>query len=323
MDNGLIDIKDLKKSFTSLTGFFSGKSIKVNAVNDVSLSLFKGETLGLVGESGCGKSTVARLILCLEKPDSGSVLFRGRDIFSFKKKELKDFRKKVQIVFQDPLSSLNPRKTCGSIIGEPMHIHKTLTPREARQRVFELMQVVGLQKDHFSRYPHQFSSGQRQRIGLARALSLNPEVIVADEPVSALDVSIQAQTINLLMDLQQKLGLTYLFISHDLGVVKYVSTRVAVMYLGKIVEIAAKESLFNAPAHPYTKALLSSVPCVHPDDKRRRILLKGEILNRSALNTGCIFYNRCYWNKTDVCLEKHPPLEDIGSGHNVACWLSR
>ncbi len=321
MENNLIDIINLRKSFLSSTGFFSGKNVKVDAVKDLSLSLHKGETLGLVGESGCGKSTVARMILRLEQPDSGTILFQGSDIFALNKKGLKDFRKRVQIVFQDPFSSLNPRKTAGNIIGEPLYIHKIMPPKAIKQGVLQLMEIVGLQKDQYNRYPHQFSSGQRQRIGLARALSLKPEVIVADEPVSALDVSIQAQTINLLMDLQKQFSLTYLFISHDLSVVRYVSDRVAVMYLGKIVELAPKVSLFSTPMHPYTKALLSSVPSIDISSRKKRIILKGEVPGISDIQDGCVFYNRCYIDRKDICMKKQPPLEEKKDGRRVACWL--
>lgn len=319
--NSFLAVVNLKKSFSVSAGFFSGSAVRLKAVNDVSFCLEKGETLGLVGESGCGKSTIARLVLCLDRPDSGTVLFQGRDIFTLDKAEKKEFRKKVQIVFQDPFSSLNPRKRVGSIIGEPLLIHKLVPKHMIQNRVFELMELVGLQKDYADRYPHEFSSGQRQRIGIARALSLSPELIVADEPVSALDVSIQAQTINLLTDLQERMHLTYLFISHDLSVVRHVSTRVAVMYLGKIVEVAPREQVYTAPLHPYTEALLSAVPEPDPFQDKKRIILKGEIPSPFNPPRGCVFSSRCPIADTAVCFEKHPPLEEKRTGHWAACYL--
>ncbi len=317
----LLKVVNLKKSFHVSSGMFSGSSLQLKAVNNVSFSVEEGETYGLVGESGCGKSTIARLILCLDNPDQGEIYFRGTNIFTLQGVEKKKFRRKVQIIFQDPYSSLNPRKKVGSIIGEPLLIHKIVPKNKIRDKVFELMNMVGLQEDHYGRYPHEFSSGQRQRIGIARALSLSPELIVADEPVSALDVSIQAQTINLLMDLQKQMKLTYLFISHDLSVVKYVSTKVAVMYLGKIVETASNDELYSSPLHPYTVALFSAVPVPDPSVRKERITLKGEIPSPINPPVGCVFSSRCPVADSNICFKKQPPLEEKRDGHMVACWL--
>ncbi len=317
----LLKVENLNKSFPVSSGFFSNGSVSLKAVNDVSFSLKQGDTLGLVGESGCGKSTIARLLLSLELPDSGTVAFKGKNVFQMNKTDKKNFRKKVQIVFQDPFSSLNPRKKVGSIIGEPILIHKTIPRKKIRGRVLELMELVGLRKEYADRYPHEFSSGQRQRIGIARALSLQPDVIVADEPVSALDVSIQAQTINLFLDLQKQMSLTYLFISHDLSVVKYISSRVAVMYLGKIVEIAGRDELYGSPLHPYTRALLSAVPVPDPSKTRERILLKGDIPSPLDPPGGCVFSSRCPEAKDDICTKKHPELKEKQDGHFVSCFL--
>lgn len=316
-----LNIVNLNKSFPVSSGFLARRSVYLKAVNDVSFSLEEGETLGLVGESGCGKSTIARLILCLDRPDNGKIYFKGQNIFELKGPGKKEFRKKVQIVFQDPFSSLNPRKKVGSIVGEPLIIHKLVPRNEVKDKVLELMELVGLRKDHFNRYPHEFSSGQRQRVGIARALSLNPELIVADEPVSALDVSIQAQTINLFMDLQKRMRLTYLFISHDLSVVRYVSKKVAVMYLGKIVEIAPSDELYDGPIHPYTEALMSAVPLPDPSRRTNRIILKGEIPSPFDPPEGCIFSSRCPLVDKNICLEKHPPLQEKRDGHWAACFL--
>lgn len=317
----ILEVKNLKKSFSLSAGFFSKGSVTLKAVNDVSFFLSKGDTLGLVGESGCGKSTIARLLLSLDQPDSGTVSFKGENIFMMNKARKNDFRRKVQIVFQDPFSSLNPRKKAGSIIGEPLLIHKVLPRNKISKRVAELMEMVGLRKEYAQKYPHEFSSGQRQRIGIARALSLNPEIIIADEPVSALDVSIQAQTINLFLDLQKQMNLTYLFISHDLSVVKFISSKVAVMYLGKIVELAESNELYQNPLHPYTRALLSAVPVPDPLIKRERILLTGDIPSPFNPPEGCVFSSRCPEVKADICTKNHPELIQKYDGHAVSCFL--
>ncbi len=317
----LLQVEHVTKTFPVRTGMLSGGRGRLTAVDDVSFDLRRGETLGLVGESGCGKSTVARLALRLEAPDAGTIRFKGQDIFSVSGKRKKAFRRCVQIVFQDPFSSLNPRRRVESIVGEPLLIHRIVPRSRIKERVGELLERVGLQPENSSRFPHEFSSGQRQRIGLARALSLEPEIIVADEPVSALDVSIQAQTINLLMDLQEQMHLTYLFISHDLSVVRYVSTTVAVMYLGKIVEIAPKDALYNEPIHPYTEALLSSAPLPDPFRSGSRILLKGDVPSPLDPVRGCIFSGRCPIVDKTICLSSAPPLEEKKPGHRAACFL--
>jgi oligopeptide transport system ATP-binding protein len=321
LNSSLLNVVNLKKSFPVSAGLFSRGSDRLKAVNGVSFSLKKGETLGLVGESGCGKSTIARLILCLDQPDSGEIYFEGSNILELDAAKKKEFRKKVQIVFQDPFSSLNPRKKVGSIVGEPLLIHKLVHKSKIRDKVLELLDLVGLQRDHINRYPHEFSSGQRQRIGIARALSLSPELIVADEPVSALDVSIQAQTLNLLMDLQRQMNLTYLFISHDLSVVRYVSTKVAVMYLGRIVETAPRDELYSRHLHPYTEALLSAVPLPDPTRRKERIVLKGDMPGSITLPKGCVFSSRCPIVDKKTCMEKQPPLEEKRKGHWAACYL--
>ena len=317
----LLDVIHLKKTYPVTAGFLTKTPVLLKAVGDVSFTLTQGSTLGLVGESGCGKTTLARLILNLEEPDSGQVIFNGRNIYSLNADELKNFRKQVQIIFQDPYSSLNPRKKAGSIIAEPMRIHHLLPEGRIAARVKELMDLVGLQQDQLNRYPHEFSSGQRQRIGIARALSLNPRVIIADEPVSALDVSIQAQILNLLQDLQKRMNLTFLFISHDLRVVRYISHRVMVMYLGKILETAPSEVLYHAPRHPYTEALLSAAPAPDPAVIKQRIILKGDPPSPLHPPAGCIFSSRCPIMRPDICLEKHPPLEEKTPHHFAACYL--
>ena len=314
----LIDVRDLKQYFNINVGMFKTKPLK--AVDGVSFSIKKGETLGLVGESGCGKTTVGRSILHLYKPTSGQIFYNGKEIST--PKEIHDFRKKATMVFQDPYSSLNPRMTVSDIIGEPLDIHKAYATRAERQaRILELMERVGLNSEHASRYAHEFSGGQRQRIGIARALALNPDFIVCDEPVSALDVSIQAQVINMFEDLQQKLGVAYLFIAHDLLVVQHISDRIAVMYLGHIVELAESNELMSKPMHPYTESLLSAVPIPDPKSARekKRIVLEGDVPSPLKMPTGCPFRTRCRY-ATEQCAAERPELTDRGDGHMVACW---
>lgn len=315
----LLDVIDLKKNFPVSKGFFSRTSDYIQAVNGINFSITQGEILGLVGESGCGKSTVARLALNLDKPDSGRILFKGENIFDLRHDALKQFRRRVQIIFQDPFSSLNPRKKVGSIIGEPLLIHTIASRQDIPEKVIRLMELVGLRREYYDRYPHEFSSGQRQRIGIARALSLTPELIVADEPVSALDVSIQAQTINLLLDLQKQFGLTYLFISHDLSIVRHVSTRVAVMYLGKIVELGPNARLYEYPLHPYTEALLSAVPVPDPGLKKPRVILNGDPPNPIGRRTGCAFADRCPIADPAICFDNEPPFVEKASAHWASC----
>jgi oligopeptide transport system ATP-binding protein len=317
----LLDARHLVKYYPILGGVFMKEIAAVKAVDDVSLSIQKGETLGLVGESGCGKSTFGRAIMRLEEPTSGEVWYDGDNILTYDAQQIRALRKKMQIIFQDPFSSLNPRKPVASIVGEPLLIHGMKSRQEREARVLELLQVVGLSKEHMRRYPHMFSGGQRQRIGVARALALNPKLVVCDEAVSALDVSIQAQVLNLLKDLQEEFRLTYLFISHDLHVVEHISDRVAVMYLGKIVEVADSRVIYGAPLHPYTQALLSASPMPDPELKRKRILLKGDVPSPINPPPGCRFHTRCPYAK-DICSEKEPPLADINPGHQAACHFA-
>src|SRR3989338_432818 len=319
----LIEIKQLVKHFPIKKGLFSREVGSVKAVNSVTLDIYKGETLGLVGESGCGKSTLGRSIIRLIEPTSGEVLFRGENFLSYSSRELRQARRHMQIIFQDPYASLNPRMTIGSIIGEPLSIHKLVSSRrEKTDRVVELLHEVGLRPDLLNRYPHEFSGGQRQRIGIARAIALKPEFIVCDEPVSALDVSIQAQVINLLSDLQKKFKLTYLFIAHDLKVVEYISNRVAVMYLGEIVELARSEDIYRDPKHPYTQALLSAIPVPDPKAKKQRIILKGDVPSSINPPSGCPFHTRCHYKIIDRCKTEHPPLRELAPGHWVSCHLA-
>jgi oligopeptide/dipeptide ABC transporter ATP-binding protein len=320
MKSSLTDIRGIKKYFTVQTGFLSGNRSVIKAVDGVSLSIFKGETLGLVGESGCGKSTLGRLILGLEEPTGGQIFYEGEDIFKFTRKDLKDYRKEVQIIFQDPYASLNPRRTAGSTIGEPLLVNKMKFGKEKDDEVDRIMDIVGLTREQKDRYPHEFSGGQRQRIGIARALVLRPKLIVADEPVSALDVSIQAQILNLLRKLQKEFSLTYLFISHDLSVVRHISDRIAVMHFGKIVELAENLELYEHPLHPYTMELLSAVPLTDPGKKRHRQIQEGETTGAMEAPSGCTFHPRCPV-RIDVCDKDEPELKDRGDGHFVACHM--
>ena len=322
-DRTLLKVERLVKHYPILGGVFLKPVAFVRALDGVSFQMAEGETLGLVGESGCGKSTLGRAILRIEEPTSGSVWFEGENLLDLPPERMRRIRKRMQIIFQDPFSSLNPRKTVSQIVGEPLLVHGVHSRKEREDRVMELLELVGLRREHLRRYPHQFSGGQRQRIGVARALALHPKLVVCDEAVSALDVSIQAQVINLLKDLQQMMGLTYLFISHDLGVVEYISDRVAVMYLGKIVEIADKSTLYRTPRHPYTQALLSASPLPDPNSarNRKRILLKGDVPSPIDPPSGCSFHPRCPYAMAR-CSQEEPPLAPISPGHLAACFLT-
>lgn len=316
----LMEVKNLKKYFPAETNLFGRVTQHVKAVDDISFTIYKGETLGLVGESGCGKTTVGRMLVNLLQPTGGQVFFEGRNLSLLSKKEQREYCKSIQIVFQDPYSSLNPRMTIGDIIAEPIWVNKLAKGEELEKRVVNLLDCVGLASYQRNRYPHEFSGGQRQRVGIARALAVNPKLIVCDEPVSALDVSIQAQVLNLLHDLQKEFNLTYLFIAHGLNVIKHISDRVGVMYLGKIMEMADGDSLYREPRHPYTQALLSAIPTPDPTKKMEKILLTGDVPSPINPPVGCRFNTRCRYCM-DVCKAQEPALNDHGGGHMVACHL--
>ncbi|KPN89609.1 ABC transporter ATP-binding protein [Lysinibacillus sp. ZYM-1] len=322
MSEILLEVHNLKTYFPINNGFISKKKDFVKAVDGVTFKLFKGETLGIVGESGCGKSTTGRSILKLIEPTSGEIIFEGRDVLSLSKQELRRLRKQMQIVFQDPFASLNPRLRISSILEEALLTHGIgKSKKERRQKVLEILQMVGLNAFHADRYPHEFSGGQRQRIGIARAIAVGPSLIIADEPVSALDVSVQAQILNLFQSLQKELGLTYIFIAHDLSVVKHISDRVGVMYLGRMVEFADKNQMFSEPLHPYTKSLMSSVPVPNPENKKKdRIILTGDVPNPANPPLGCTFHPRCF-ACMEVCKTKNPRNIEVKPGHFVACHL--
>jgi oligopeptide transport system ATP-binding protein len=318
----LLEVKNLQKFFPIKKGFFGNKVSNVKAVDDVSFNLKAGETLGLVGESGCGKTTCGRTVLKLYEPTGGKIIYNGTDITTYNDSQMLDYRRKMQIIFQDPYASLDSRMTVGDIVGEAIDIHKLMGKQDRAERIQYLLKRVGLSVEHANRYPHEFSGGQRQRIGIARALAVQPEFIVCDEPISALDVSIQAQVVNMLEDLQNDLGLTYLFIAHDLSMVKHISNRIGVMYLGKMVEMADSNELYAHPQHPYTQALLSSIPVPDPDEteSKKRIVLQGEIPSPIDPPPGCRFRVRCKYAKP-ICGEVQPEFKDLGNGHCVACHL--
>lgn len=321
-NNVLLEIKNLKQYFPINSGLFAKKKSYVQAVDDVSFYIKKGETLGLVGESGCGKTTTGRTIIKLYEPTAGQIIYNGVDLANYSQKQMLPYRKKMQMIFQDPYASLNPRMTVGDIVGEGIDIHGLMRGKERTERIQYLLDRVGLNSEHANRYPHEFSGGQRQRIGIARSLAVQPEFIICDEPISALDVSIQAQVVNMLEDLQEDLGLTYLFIAHDLSMVKHISNRVGVMYLGKMMEMANSDELYSHPLHPYTQALLSSIPIPDPDEtaQKSRIVLEGEIPSPINPPKGCRFKGRCRYAKP-ICGEATPEIKEVSPGHQVACHL--
>lgn len=316
----LLKVKDLKKHFPVKKGLLGRTAGHVKAVDGVSFYVNEGETLGIVGESGCGKSTTGRMLMRLLEPTEGSVEFDGKNLMALSAEEMRKMRRDIQMVFQDPYASLNPRHTIEKILGEPLLVHGMKDAKKRREKVHEFLKVVGLSSYHAKRYPHQFSGGQRQRIGIARALMTNPKLIIADEPVSALDVSIQAQVLNLMQDLQKEFNLTYIFIAHDLGVVRHISDRVGVMYLGKMVEVSESEQLYAKPLHPYTQALLSAVPVPDPDYIKEEVLLEGDMPNPANPPSGCTFHPRCPY-KMDICTQVVPDLVELAKGHSVACHL--
>ena len=319
MAGNLLEVRNLKKYYSVKSGFLNKDRRSVKAVDGINLSVKQGEILGIVGESGCGKSTLGRSILRLIEPTSGEVIFEGTNICGLKKEEMRLKRREMQIVFQDPGASLNPRLTVGEIIGEPLEVFHICEGKEKEERIYKLMDLVGINRAYINRFPHEFSGGQRQRLGIARALAVNPKLIICDEPVSALDVSIRAQVLNLIKELKDKLNLTYIFISHDLSVVHHICDRVAVMYLGRVVEIADKKQIYENPVHPYTKALLSAIP--DPEVKRERIILQGDVPNPADPPSGCHFHKRCPYAKKE-CSETVPPFVTVEPGHQVLCWLA-
>lgn len=321
MAGNLLEVRNLKKYYSVKSGFLNKDRRSVKAVDGINLSVKQGEILGIVGESGCGKSTLGRSILRLIEPTSGEVIFEGTNICGLKKEEMRLKRREMQIVFQDPGASLNPRLTVGEIIGEPLEVFHICEGKEKEERIYKLMDLVGINRAYINRFPHEFSGGQRQRLGIARALAVNPKLIICDEPVSALDVSIRAQVLNLIKELKDKLNLTYIFISHDLSVVHHICDRVAVMYLERVVEIADKKQIYENPVHPYTKALLSAIPMPDPEVKRERIILQGDVPNPADPPSGCHFHKRCPYAKKE-CSETVPPFVTVEPGHQVLCWLA-